>query len=291
MGRAAQEVETVRTVAMISAGLVGCTLLFGCGPRRVPYSATDLRADSSSRAGRALVHYLAQPGADPAVCDRQAPEFALASFTERDVRRFVSALSNETLPPALWRACASHLLEDLDEERARFGADRMLKAFIENLDAAAPDELARLDALAEVLSSRPPTVVLAPEGEGELRSAVASSRAAAPARARAAPLLASLELDRGMFEGAPLDPSRIGGLADAGILRPDEHASSRSDASTRGPRASPRSRHRCLERRCGALGSRRNALAGPRDGTKRDGLGCAHRRAALGGELRRTDNK
>ncbi len=193
----------------------------GCGPHGTPYRVGDLREDSSSRAWRPLVHYLAQNGADPSVCDRQAPEFAIRSFTARDAGKFVSALSKGRVPPATWRACAEHLVADLSPDVASRLVEHAAEALVEAVEAGDADAaaLARAEALEAVVANRPRSLRVTTEVESALRAAIDSGAGSGAVRAVGARMLEALELDRGYLQGAPLDRARIGTIEDRTALR------------------------------------------------------------------------
>src|SRR5437867_3890288 len=119
------KVEFVELVA--SAWLL--MALEGCATEptlRLPMTAADVASYDS---GPALVAYLSQSDASPAVCDMRArgPHVALLDPSMR--RAFVEGLTSGRVEPTLWQRCADALLERAAPEDAASMMDEVGRAY------------------------------------------------------------------------------------------------------------------------------------------------------------------
>jgi hypothetical protein len=202
----------MRWIAVLACGAA-------CAPSyRLPLTAAQLAA---AREPAALVAYLAQPGADPAVCDAGSPGSHVA-IDEAAGGALVVALRDGTLAPAAWTACAERILASADRSRQRSLLEAVLAGYRSVLADRAverdPRVQARLAALAAAYDLRSPEARAQPDTAGAL---IAQLRGApytlGPfARRSAAAMLVALELDQGMWCGQVVDEAVLDALAAQG---------------------------------------------------------------------------
>src|SRR5579863_4043938 len=86
-----------------------CLALAGCATEsyRLPMTAEQLAYYNT---GPALVAYLGQPDASPAVCDPRSQGPHLRSCTEKMSRALVDGLIEGKVDPGLWRRCVDVLV-------------------------------------------------------------------------------------------------------------------------------------------------------------------------------------
>lgn len=198
-----------RLSVLLLLSLVGCKHVFP-----VPYSVSALTEDSSRWPGDALVHYLAQPGADPTVCEPSRG--ALVRFDEELSDPYVAALEEDRLPADLWSACGRTLLEAFSptlRERLFGKLSRVVITLLDEEKAAA-----RLIAVNEVLEvrAREPSASL----DGLLERLLGFDRAKLPPTLPPVldALVTTLELDHGRLGGKPLTATDIEAVQDDGLL-------------------------------------------------------------------------
>jgi hypothetical protein len=219
--------ETPRHCAALptraAAALLSLVLLSACAHRfPADYRLADLRADSATRPGEALVHFLLVPGNDATAC--VAGNLARTDHALLDP--FFAALEAGRLPAAAWEACAATLLPSLaPEARERFFAELAPRA----LDFAARPELAKLQLVHRLLAGRPREPSPALSTLRAKLAAVTVAPAATRLRAEVDELRRTLELDDGLLEGAPLTPARVEALDDEALLRRVEARSPRAE--------------------------------------------------------------
>jgi hypothetical protein len=86
----------------------------GCAPAlRYPYSATQLARDSSERGPEALVHYLGQKHADPAVCSAERTEAHVPAPSGESVAAVLQALVGGSVAPQPAAACVAQAVPRL----------------------------------------------------------------------------------------------------------------------------------------------------------------------------------
>ncbi len=183
-------------------------LALGCGRGASgPYSAADLQAESR-RPGKALVRYLAQPGADGGVCnpDRSGP--AVERVDDAVVVRLLGALAQGDVPPDAGAACLVAAWSAPPDVAAR--------VLIHSLEAA-PAMLGQPagEALLVALAERPPGLATPREPALALVHAL---RQAGGQGAYAAALARDLELEAGAYEGEPVTEARIRQVRDEAVL-------------------------------------------------------------------------
>src|SRR5262249_4442644 len=128
---------------------LGLSIVAACGPAfHLPMTATEL---AQTRDGRALILYLSQPAADPAVCDAAA-EGPHIAVDEAAAGALSDALADGTLKPAIWRACVDQVLASAGRSVRIAVLDGMLRVYPRVLENRALDAdrnvQARLAALA-----------------------------------------------------------------------------------------------------------------------------------------------
>ena len=214
--RRAQTTVRAGALALLALACASCAAGF-----RMPMTAADLaRYDS----GPALVAYLGQPDASPAVCDLRALTPHPSSFNAQIREQLVDAFVEGKVPPALWRRCIDALAKGLEPADAALLFDRVLRAYANLLE---DDDLAgevlktdRLNTLHRLYLERPAGLDARPQ----VREALVAEIAKALARGKLAPLaqsfsrelLETLEVEQGRWQGAPVDLARMDALAQAG---------------------------------------------------------------------------
>ncbi|HSR97758.1 MAG TPA: hypothetical protein VLM79_11945 [Kofleriaceae bacterium] len=189
---------------MFQLRVLWLVVLVACGPSfHLPMSAAELAA---AHDGHALILYLSQPSADPVVCDASAagPHIAVDDAVERAL---VDGLRDGAIEPRIWRACTEPMLASADRAGRTALLDRIVDAYTEVITAPQierdPRAQARLAALDAVYRSRAPESRTRPETahalEVKLRLALAKRTTGPYARSRATEMLATLELERGLW--------------------------------------------------------------------------------------------
>jgi hypothetical protein len=109
---------------MRSGGLLVALLVpIGCATHFVrPLSGADLQRYDSAPA---LVAYLSQPDADPAVCDLSSEGPHVVTVTPAFARELVSDLAHGGLAPEPFAACVRRLLTSAERDRAADLMDAM----------------------------------------------------------------------------------------------------------------------------------------------------------------------
>jgi uncharacterized membrane protein YgcG len=196
------------TVALIA---VGCA-----APRaELPMTASDL-ATTSGAAG--LIAYLGQPDTDPEVCASTGVRLHDAGDLPAGL---TAALVGGKVQPEAWGACVALLLPTLDPPQATELADAIVRAATAVLaDARTAPTLRsrRIEALARVYLERAPGRSASDDAARALDDARRS--ATGPEELRAAGTLAvGLELERGRWQGRPVDAAAVDTMAsDVGVV-------------------------------------------------------------------------
>lgn len=134
-------------VILLALAASGCRHAFP-----LPYSASQLRADSAEEwSGQALVHYLGQDNADPAVCDVRSE--MLTRLDETLVDPFVASLEDNELELTTWKDCASRMVKSMDVEPRELLLARLARAVWWLLGE--DDGAGRLQTIQDVLIKRP----------------------------------------------------------------------------------------------------------------------------------------
>ncbi|MGV3622567.1 MAG: hypothetical protein ACO1OB_17240 [Archangium sp.] len=134
-------------VILLALAASGCRHAFP-----LPYSASQLRVDAAEEwSGEALVHYLKQDDADPAVCDVRTE--VLPRQDETLVDPFVASLEDNELELPTWKECASRFVKTMEAEPRELFLERLAHAvwWLLNQD----DPAGRLQTIQDVLIKRP----------------------------------------------------------------------------------------------------------------------------------------
>ncbi|MBI5481353.1 MAG: hypothetical protein HY906_21015, partial [Deltaproteobacteria bacterium] len=190
---------------LVSAALGACGPVFP-----VPFTAGQLAADSS---GPALVHFLGQPDASPAVCDLQNRGPHLAGFTDAIGRDLADGLADAKIPPELFRRCVDALMKHLTPPQGAELLAALGRSYRQLLrDGAIETNRARqaqLEALHRIYLERharlAPPARLVTEWVTELQAALTRKRLGPYATRQAEDLLATVQLERGSWLGRPVD--------------------------------------------------------------------------------------
>ena len=187
----------------------------------LPMTASALAAYDS---GPALVAYLGQPDASPAVCDLRARTPHPAAFDDEIRGALVDGFIDGKIAPAIWQRCIDALAKSLAPADATSLFDRLMQSYAQLLtdsDLSTDPSLAdRLNTLHRLYLDRTAKVdaraeVLAPIAE-ELRSKLAKKKLGALAAQFAQELLATLELEKGNWQGRAVDLPQMDALAAVG---------------------------------------------------------------------------
>jgi len=211
-------------VAALGAALGLC----GCRPAYPsPFTAQDMAKFGT---GDALVHYLRQPGATAAVCDRKNDGPRFRGSRAEDLSDLTDGLVGGEVPPDLWQRCAMIMLESSAPDEASSLLDAMAHAYRKLLGHGAletdPQEHARLDALHRAFLLRRRGTAPHPEAVADdiarLREALAKGRLGPVASKYGAEVLDTIDLERGLWKGAPLTVATLDALEkdrDEALLR------------------------------------------------------------------------
>ncbi len=200
--------------------LVAVAILFVCGCGSAPPTPLTAAEMAKEGSGDALVRYLRQPGATASVCDRkgQGPRFR-ASSTD-DFEDLAGALLGGDVRPELWQRCVMLMLQSADAAESASLLDAMASAYRELLERSAIEddraEQAKLAALHRAFLLRPRGTAPHPDDvEGDLaalRGALARGALGPVASRHGTDLLLTIDLDRGIWRGAPLTSAALDAL-------------------------------------------------------------------------------
>lgn len=195
-------------LALVAAS--GCRHVFP-----VPYTVEQLRADAPQFSGEALVHYLAQPHADPGVCDVRVDP-VLPKQDETLVEPLVEALEHVDVEPTIWKECALMLMPGLAPENRERMLGRLGRGVLWLFDE--DDSTGRLVAIHDVLIRRPREDSEALGGLLErLRNRPRHDLDADEARLLDS-FIITLELGRGQLNGQPVTQAVIEALQEDRLL-------------------------------------------------------------------------
>jgi hypothetical protein len=137
----------VRHIVAVALGLA----LAACGCARrypSPFTAQEMVKVGT---GDALVHYLHQPGATAAVCDRRSDGPRFRGSSAEDFGDLAAGLLGGDVRPDLWQRCAMLLLDTAPPDEAATLLDAMAHAYRSLASRGSvesdPAEAAKLDAL------------------------------------------------------------------------------------------------------------------------------------------------
>jgi len=199
----------------------------GCARPEFPMPMT---ANEAARyaSGPALVAYLGQPDASPAVCDLQAKGDHLVGLSSEARSGLLEGLRSGAVKPDLWRRCVSALAKTLPPGDSAALFDAMAVVYRRMLTDSRLDRdpafVARLTALHRLYLDR--KIGLGPDAKvadplfRELRAALAlpagKKKLGAVATQFGQELLEAFDLDRGDWKGGPVDAAAMDALAVAG---------------------------------------------------------------------------
>jgi hypothetical protein len=178
----------------------------------------------SRQTPEALVAYLGQPDASPALCDPLAHGPHVAAFTDEIRSALVDGFVAGKIPTDVWRRCIETAAKDLPPRDSAFLLDEVMRAYrdmIENGDLTHDPALAdRVTTVQRLyldrrngLAAHPKFIALI---ASELRDALSHHRLGPLARADAEEMLAELDVEHGTWQGRPVDVAQMDALAAAG---------------------------------------------------------------------------
>jgi hypothetical protein len=203
-------------------------VLAGCAPRfAMPMTASDLVAHGT---GAALVAYLSQPDAGPTVCDPDGAGPHLRHLDAEGAADLVDGLGDGRIRPEVFRRCAERLLRARDPAVAAHLLTRMGEAYRDLLKSA---DLGRDPALAPRLAALHALYLERPSGAdpeparmaawtAELTRAAAENRLGPAALPYARELVATIAIEHGQWNGAPVTAATLDALlaqGDEALLR------------------------------------------------------------------------
>jgi hypothetical protein len=209
-------------VIVVAVGLGGCAPPF---PR--PLTAADVAQLDS---GAALITYLAQRDASPAVCDTRAAGPHVSRLDWNRSEAIVHGLVHGQIAPALWRRCVDAALVGGSPED---GA-QLLGAIARGIrDIATDGDVERSPSLQAYLATLQAAYLERPNGRDgeprmmtpifdELRERFLAARFGPVAARAVGELLAVVDLEHGRYGGRPVDVATIDGIAargDQALLR------------------------------------------------------------------------
>jgi len=170
--------------------------------------------------GDALVHYLRQPGATAAVCDRKSDGPRFRGSSADDLGDLTDGLLDGDVRPDLWQRCTMILLETSTPDEASSLLDAMAHAYRKLLGRSAIEtdakEHAKLEALhGSFLLRRRGTAPHAGAVDGDvakLRDALAKGRLGPVASKYGHEVLTTIDLERGLWNGSPLTVATLDAL-------------------------------------------------------------------------------
>jgi hypothetical protein len=217
----------VATACALSSALAP-VLASGCGRSYPsPFTAEEMAKDGT---GDALAHYLHQPGATAAVCDRRSNGPHLGHVDPAVSAALVSGLGGGDIRPDLFRRCAMLMLESVPPAESAALLEAMAHTYRSLVGKSAVETDAglkeRLEALHRTFLDRPagtdPRPAAVEEDIAKLRAWLAGGKAGPFAAEHGRDILRTIELSRGQWDGAPLTAATLDALAakkDEAMLR------------------------------------------------------------------------
>ncbi|HEY8087304.1 MAG TPA: hypothetical protein VIF09_05655 [Polyangiaceae bacterium] len=208
--------------AWLLVSLGALLLSSGCARKYPsPFTARDMAAIDT---GDALVHYLGQPGATAAVCDRRSDGPRFLGKRAEDWSDLAGGLVDARVKPELWQRCTMLLLETSSDEEGASLLDAMAHAYRTLLSRSAIEadegEKARVEALHRAFLLRrrgtsPHAAAIADDVAG-LRAALEKGKLGPVASRYGREVLATIDLEHGLWKGAPLTVASLDELAKDG---------------------------------------------------------------------------
>ncbi|MDR0480460.1 MAG: hypothetical protein LBG66_01085, partial [Gallionellaceae bacterium] len=103
-----------------------CCLAAGCATPPKPMTAQDMTTLGTSDA---LVTYLAQPDATPAVCDTKSTGPHLTQFTPDFQDALIDGFTKGKIAPTLWARCVKRVLRNLPADSVASFYDRLVSEY------------------------------------------------------------------------------------------------------------------------------------------------------------------
>ena len=202
--------------------VIGC--VSGCVVQQefpLPMTAAQFAQYNS---GPALLAYLGQPDASPAVCDQNARGPHLSALDQEGREELVGALVEGRVQPGLWRRCVNALVRSAPRADTAAFVDvvgRSYRALLKNSEfEKSPALQARLGVMQQFYIERTNGISGHAEIQhklfGDLRRALTAHRLGAEASRRGAELLAIFDLEQGQWNGRRVDLAMLDQLTRAG---------------------------------------------------------------------------
>jgi hypothetical protein len=187
-------------------GAAGCA----ASSYRLPLTPAQV---AEAREPQALVLYLSQRDANPAVCDATAAGPHVVA-DDRAGRALLDALQTGAIAPPIWQVCVDRILASARSDHQTALLDAMLRTYRALVTSPSlerdPAIQARLVALSTVYSERSPDIrapATAVELGGELRKA---ARTLGPiGRHSAEAMIAQLDVERAVWGARAIDPAYL----------------------------------------------------------------------------------
>ncbi|MBW1877945.1 MAG: hypothetical protein JRJ84_06250, partial [Deltaproteobacteria bacterium] len=207
-----------------AAWVVGLLFLAGC-KLPTPYAPLQLAEDSQRQPERALVHYLSQPPPlQLAVCNPRGAGPHVARIDDKVVDALLKGLERGRIPAENWMGCMRIAWEGADPGLHGQIASAVLPGFVRALDKtnARAEEWVwyNVEAVVTLVEARPSDAHLPEEEALAATSQVRDMRSDLDPRATpfAERFLEEVDLDLGLWDGAPVDEARIAAETDEDLL-------------------------------------------------------------------------
>lgn len=211
----AQAKSTLRLLlpfSLLLAGSGGCVHRFG-----LPMTAVELAQHDS---GPALVAYLSQDDASPAVCDPETQGPHLSAFDEDKQTWLMRGLLSGQIEPTRWQRCAKRSLRSTPPAAAAALLDKMgsgYRTLLRNAELESSPQLQRrLSVLHQLYVERPIGLSDTPKRNrallADLQRALLAKRLGPIAARFGQELLAAVELGKGSWAGRSVDEPVIDAL-------------------------------------------------------------------------------
>lgn len=212
----------MKTAPLPLVALAAAALASGCLPR-YPYPLTTSRVAEDGSA-EALVAYLGQKDASPSVCDARDPGPHLSSFDGRTRQALLRAMLDGAIAPESWRACEDRILRRAQPKEAAAALGELAPVYRSLIaDRRVETEPAMADRLAAMhrlsldrragLEGDPARVLPMLE---DVRALLAKGELGPVASRFGEELVATADVERGLWQGRKVDVAMMDALAAAG---------------------------------------------------------------------------
>lgn len=194
---------------------VAAFALTSCGfPYPAPFTAEEMAKWES---GQALVHYLSQPGATAAVCDRNSQGPHARRPRSANYADLVDGLVDGNVAPDLWQRCTMLMLESVPPDESSRLLEAMVRGHHTLLARSALEtdkkEQAKVDAVHRAMLLRPrgssPRPQAVAKDVAALREALEKGRLGPIAARYGKDILVAIDLDAGLWNGKPLSVAAL----------------------------------------------------------------------------------